>query len=258
VAIAAALIAARVAAASLAGVAADGKLKVVYADGDTPFLSQGPEGPQGFDYDVLRGFADRHGLTLEAVAVRDVSELIPALRAGRGEVIAGAYTHTAERAREVLFTDEVTPQRHVVVSFDPAPAVTSLARLRELRVGTVAATSWEAATRAAGVPAAQIDATLPFETKAFLAAVEEKKVDAVVTGLFYAVLLRRENPRARFGVLLGEPGHHGYAVLPGEEALLDALNAYLRSVRETAGWYRILIKHFGQDAPEIFRRARTE
>jgi membrane-bound lytic murein transglycosylase F len=252
------LLAARPASGTLPAVKADGKLTVIYAEADTPFLGVGPDGPRGFDYDVLQGFAARHGLRVELTTVRDAAELIPALLAGRAEVIGGAFTHTPERARQVLFTGEVTPQRHVVVSFDPAPAITSVERLRAVHVGTVAGTSWEAATRAAGVPPARLDATLPFETSAFLAAVAEKKPDAVVTGLFYALLLRRADPRVRLGLLLGEPGHHGYAVAPGQEELRDALEAYLDGVRDTAGWYRILIKHFGQEAPEIFRRARTE
>jgi membrane-bound lytic murein transglycosylase F len=257
-AVCAALHAAPPAAASLAEIAADGKLTVIYADADSPFLDEGPAGPQGFDYDVLQGFATRLGLTVTTVVVREATDLLPALRAGRGELIAGAYTHTPERAREVLFTGEVTPQRHVVLTLDPAPPVTSLERLRELRVGTVAATSWEVAARAAGIPAERIEATLPFDTEPFLAAYREKELDAAVTGLFYALMLLREEPRARIGLVLGEAGYHGYAMLPGHEELRDALDDYLRGVRDTAGWYRIVIKHFGTEAPEIFRRARTE
>jgi ABC-type amino acid transport substrate-binding protein len=157
-----------------------------------------------------------------------------------------------------LFTGEVTPQRHVAVTLEPAAAVGSLEALRALRVGTVGGTSWEAAARAAGVPAERLDTTLPLDVRAVVAAMAEKRVDVVVTGLAYALLIRREEPRLRLGVLLGEPGYHAYATLPGREALRDALDAYLDGVRDSAGWYRLLIKHFGADAPEMFRRARGE
>ena len=243
--------------ANLGAVAADGKLTVLYADVDTPFLDQGPGGPSGFDYDVLQGFAARHGLTVALVPVGDAAELIPALRAGRGEVIAGGFTHTPERAREVLFTGEVTPQRHVVATLAPAAAVKSLTELRQLAVGTVGGTSWDAAARGAGLPEGKLDASLPLDGDALVGALREKRVDAVVTGLFYGLFMARAEPQLRLGLLLGEPGFHGYATLPQHRELRDALDAYLTSVRDSAGWYRIVIKHFGKDAPELFRRART-
>jgi membrane-bound lytic murein transglycosylase F len=242
----------------LGPVAADGKLTVVYADADTPFLDHGPGGPSGFDYDVLQGFADRHGLTIELVSVADAGDLIPALRAGRAELIAGGFTHTPERARDVVFTGEVTPQRHVVITLSPDPAVDTVDALRRLKVGTVGGTSWEAATRAAGIPADKVDATFPLDSAGLLAALAEDRVDAVVTGLFFGLFLHRDDPRAQLGLLLGEPGFHGYATTPQHRGLRDALEAYLAGVRDSAGWYRIVIKHFGQDAPALFRRARAE
>jgi ABC-type amino acid transport substrate-binding protein len=86
------------AAASLGEVAADGKLTVIYADIDSPFLGRDAAGPRGFDYDVLQGFASRHGLSVEVVPVSDADELTASLRSGRGELIAGALP-TTRRAR---------------------------------------------------------------------------------------------------------------------------------------------------------------
>jgi membrane-bound lytic murein transglycosylase F len=241
---------------SLGPVAADGKLTVLYVDAETPFLDRSAAGPTGFDYDVLQGFAARHGLEVEIVAVASTPELIPALAAGRGEVIAGGFSYTRERAAEALFTSAVTPQRTVAVSLAPAPPVDSVERLRQLRVGTVAGTTWESSAVAAGVPRERLDASFTLADDGLMAALRSRRVDAAVTGMFWALVQRRRDPGVQLGVLLGEPGYHGYAVQPGRKDLRDALDAYLASVRDTAGWYRLVIKHFGQEAPDLFRRAR--
>jgi ABC-type amino acid transport substrate-binding protein len=243
---------------ALGAVAADGRLTVLYMKDAGPFLGVDEQGPRGFDYDVLQGFAERHGVTLEVIEVPATDQLVPALLAGRGEVVAGGFTRTPERASEALFTGPVTPQRHVVVSRAPDPTVTTLEQLRRLRVGTAGGTSWEVATRATGVPDAQIDASYRLAGNGLLEALQAKKVDVAVTGLFYALGLSRQDPAVRMGLLLGEPGHHGYAVRPQDDALRRALDDYLTGVRDTAGWYRIVIKHFGKEAPELFRRAKAE
>lgn len=238
-------------------VAADGKLTVLYADLDTPFLRETSDGPEGFDYEVLAGFARLEGLELEPVPMAEADELIPALLAGRGELIAGGFTRTDDRASRVLFTGEVTPQRFAVVTAPPTPVVASREQLAAMRVGTVGGTSWEGAARAAGVPDGNLATDIPLDRGAMREALASSRVDALVTGLFTALLLRQDDPTIEIGILLGDVGYHAYATAPADAGLRDALDAYLAGIRETPGWYRLVVQHFGEDAPDAFRRART-
>jgi len=96
------------------------------------------QGRPGFDRELLEGFAKLHGLRLVPVAVSGWDELVPALVAGRGDVIAGRFTVTEERKHKIAFTRETFPTRNVVLTRAPTPPVKSLEELRTLRVGTIA------------------------------------------------------------------------------------------------------------------------
>jgi hypothetical protein len=43
-----------------------------------------------------------------------------------------------------------------------------------------------------------------------------------------------------------------------DRALLAALDDYVGSVRRTSTWSRLVVKYFGDEAPEILKRARNE
>jgi hypothetical protein len=42
-----------------------------------------------------------------------------------------------------------------------------------------------------------------------------------------------------------------------DAALLRALNAYIDDLRHTPTWSRLVVKYFGEKAPEILRKARS-
>jgi membrane-bound lytic murein transglycosylase MltF len=57
---------------------------------------------------------------------------------------------------------------------------------------------------------------------------------------------------------LGPPGALAWAVRKEDRALLAALDEYVTRVRHTPTWSRLVVKYFGDEAPEILRRAREE
>jgi membrane-bound lytic murein transglycosylase F len=58
----------------------------------------------GFDYELIKGFAKSRGLTLEVVLAPSYDELVPMLKAGKGDVIAASLTVTPAREKDVAFT----------------------------------------------------------------------------------------------------------------------------------------------------------
>jgi len=138
---------------------ARGSLQVLVTrvTGRNEFFSLEPDGPRGFDRELLEGFCRVHGLTLEPVPVDGWDELVPALIAGRGDLIAGRFTVTEARRQQIDFTTQVFPTRAVVVTRRPHARVTSVEALQKVRLGTVAGSSMEEAIRRAGVPAANVD-----------------------------------------------------------------------------------------------------
>ena len=60
------------------------------------------------------------------------------------------------------------------------------------------------------------------------------------------------------GMLLGAPGSYAFGVRPDDKALLQSLDEYIDNLRKTPTWNRLVVKYFGEQAPEVLKKARTQ
>jgi ABC-type amino acid transport substrate-binding protein len=245
-------------AGDLPEIVARGALKVIVnPDVHRPeFFSVRPGTPKGFDHEVLDGFVQLQRVKLEVVVVSGWDALIPALLEGRGDVIAGRFTATEGRRKLIDFTSEVFPYRLVVMTRKPGKVVRTLDALKAERVGTTRGTNMAEALAQAGVPAASIDDTIP--TGGYADALRSGRITAAVWGVESAIASQREDPDIQLGMFLGPPGSLAYGVRKGDAALLKALNEYVENVRRTPTWSRLVVKYFGDAAPEVLKKARAE
>ncbi len=242
----------------LADVKARGVLRVlVVEDKRAPeFFSLEPGHPPGFDAEVLESFARAQAVRLEPVVVAGWDDLIPALEAGKGDLIAGRFTATEVRRAKVAFTIEVFPTREVVLTRKPQKPVQTLAELRTLRVGTVRGSTMAAAVSAARVPPRNVDDSIP--PGGLPDALAAGKVQAVVIGVERALICARQDGAFEIGLFVGGPASLAYGIRRGDTKLLAALNEHLRAMAGSTAWSRLTLKYFGQAAPEILRRARSD
>lgn len=244
--------------ADLAEIQASGKLRVLAVlDPTRPeFFSTAPDREPGFDHEIVQGFARLHKLELVVVPIEAWGDLVPALKARRGDLIAGRFSDTEARRKEIDFTVEVFPSRYVVITRKPTPRIDTIEELKRARVGTSAGSSMAEVIRKAGVPASRLDDSLP--AGSYGEALRSGDVAAVVWGIESAVALQREDPDIELGLFLGEPNRLAYGVHKDSSALLQALNTYIENTRKTLTWNRLVVKYFGQAAPEILRLAREQ
>ena len=244
------------AAADLADVKARGTLRVIVMplSATDEFFPMPAGARPGFDRAVLDGFAGLHRIKLEVVPVEGWDNLIPALLQGRGDVIAGRFTVTDTRLKQIAFTSEVFPSRNVVMTRKPHAPVATLEALREEKVGTIRGSSMAEAVRAV-VPASNVDDSFP--PGGLPGALEAGKVSAVVLGIESAIAAQRHDPEIELGVFVGPPRSLAYGVRKQDAALLQALNEYVDNVRRTTTWSRLVVEYFGDAAPEILRKARA-
>ena len=215
-----------------------------------------PSAGSGFDREVLEGFAGLQRVRLEVVPVASWDALIPELAAGKGDLIAGRFTVTESRKKLIAFTSEVFPTRNVVLTRRPHAAVRTIAALREEKVGTVKGTSLAEAVAAVGVPPANVDSTIHSGT--LPDALKSGQVGAVVLGVENAISAQRADPALELGVFLGPPTSLAYGVRKGDVQLLKALDEYIENLRRTPTWSRLVVKYFGEMAPDVLKKARTE
>jgi len=220
------------------------------------FFSVAPGAQPGFDHELLRAFARLHRLELKVVPVDGWDALVPALLAGRGDVIAGRFSVTETRRKAVDFTNEVFPYRLVVITRSPHRVVRSVEQLREEKVGTTKGTIMVEALDAAGVTSAARDEGIP--TGGYVEAMKSGRVTAAVWGVESAIASQREDPALQLGMFLGKPGSLAWGVRKEDPELRKALNAYIDDVRRTPTWARLVVKYFGERAPEVLHKARGE
>ena len=221
---------------------------------DDEFLTNKPG--VGLERELLEGFAKLRQLQLEVVPIDSWDGLVPALIKGRGDLIAGRFTVTEARQKQIDFTPEVFPTRNVVVTRRPHGSVSTLEQLRTERVGTVKGTSLAEAVAAAGIPAANVDDGVP--TGKLPDALRSGRVTAVVLGVDSAIAERRRDADLQLGLFVGPPGALAWGVRKTDHALKEALSSYVSSARRTPTWNRLVVKYFGEDAPALLRQARGE
>ncbi len=75
--------------------------------------------PMGFEYELVKRFADHIGVDLEIKVVRNIAKMFEMLNDGEGDLIAFNLTVTKERSKKVAFTHYHHTSRQVLVQRKP-------------------------------------------------------------------------------------------------------------------------------------------
>lgn len=187
---------------------------------------------EGFDYELIKAFAKSRKLRLEVVLAPSYADLIPMLKAGRGDVIAASLTATDERAKDVSFTRPYLLVKELFVQKQGAPPLTSLEQLRGRTVTVRKSSSYAEKLRPlAAVHGFKLnDAPEDLEVEDLLADVDEGVVELTVADshFFEAEKLFRKNLEAPLA-LSGE-APIAFATRKDNPKLRDALDAWVKQV----------------------------
>lgn len=95
-----------------------GKLTVLMENSSTSyFFYKGKD--MGFEYEILKLFADEIGVELEVKIVKNLDSLIPMLNRGDGDIISCNYTVTKERNQQISFSEPLLQTHQVLVQRKP-------------------------------------------------------------------------------------------------------------------------------------------
>ena len=208
----------------LAAIRAAGRLRMLTLNGPgTYYLWRGEL--IGFEYELMRAFADSIGVALEVVVAADRTELMPWLAAGRGDVVSAGVTATEERRRAGMIFS--TPYLHVQEVFVSRAPLGSLAELAGRRVtvqhgtsfvGTLEALQGEVDIRIEGSEA---------DSEALIRAVAEARAELTLADSHVAELEAAFDERLSIGPRLPEERDLAWVVRPDQTELLAALNAFI-------------------------------
>jgi len=235
-----------VAPSAVDAIKARGKLVMVcFPHQDNPFivvnLQQGPMKRvgtaadfKGIDVDLMSAFARSLGVQLEIrpTATPGYAELIPALLAGQGDVIASSFSGTPERAQQADLSDPYFEVYQVVLVHRDSK-IKGPQDLVGKTAAIVPGAMMEATIREFGIPPERIHHQ--GFTRDVLLEVLNKEADFTVTelddyGTRNALLKEFSQLKVAFRVGKSEP--YVFAVPKGSD-LLGALNAFIATVRQS-------------------------
>lgn len=217
-------------------------------------LDPTPGDRRGFDREILESFCSLHKLELQIVIVPSWAELVPALKAGRGDVIVGQVTDTPERRQQIAFSVEVFPSGVIAVTRKPTPTIQSLDQLKALEVGTIKGTSMAEAARALSLP--RLDEQIP--TGGIPDALRSGRIQVGIWGLESAILERRRDPAIQLGMFVTPPQSLAWGVQKQDVTLKAEFDQFLGNLRKSPTWNRLVVKYFGESALELLKRVRQQ
>ena len=182
----------------------------------------------GFEYELVRMFADTHGLDLAVIVVHDHEELVEGLLAGRGDVVAAGWVETPARAEAgLLFTRHYLEIRETFVTggVTGGAPVSALGDLAGRTVTVPRATSYVATL-------ADLDGDFEVEesdrsSHTLLEEVAAGTVDVTLVDSHRAELAATFEPGLTLGLALDPVMPLVWAVGPGRVELKGELDAFL-------------------------------
>jgi ABC-type amino acid transport substrate-binding protein len=226
---------------------------LVSADEQPEMFALTPGGNPGFEREILDAFGRARGVKVEVTTVANFEQIIPTLLRGEGDLIIGIID-TPARRKDISFTIETLPGRHLIVNRKPAAPINDLALLKTTRFGVIQATSWAEAAAAAGVPASNTT-TFP-DLPTVMGALQAGKVAATVMSAPDFALAKRHDPSLQAGAFIGPPSSAAWGVRKTDIALVNALSDHIFSLKGSPTWGQLVAKYFTGDTLDLFRRAR--
>ena len=238
------------AARSVAEIRKSGELRMLtFVGANESFLRNKPGGGyEGLDYELVAGFARTLGVDVRVVAKPRFADLLPALLAGEGDLVASTMSITPEREQQVDFSTPYFP----VVAMAIAPkgsGMSGLASLAGKKVGVPPGTTLEA--RAAELGFAEI---LPRARTAAEAvqSLRSGEVDVVLMESSLALPLLAREKGVEIVAKLPELEHYGFAVPPGSD-LKTALDAFLSASKKGRSYYQLVLRYLGEQGVELLK-----
>lgn len=182
---------------------------------------------------VAERFAQVLGLEPVWVTVDEYDQLVPALLAGRGDVIVANLTVTPERERRIAFGAPLVDVREVTVSHGDSAPIATAADL-EGRTVTIRRSSafWRTVDSVArDVPGVTVVAASEHtDTEELLYRVSTGAVDVTIADDLMADVARGYMPDLRVGPALSGPRPVAWGVRPSNPVLRDSIDAFMRQI----------------------------
>jgi len=226
----------------------DGVLRVVTRNSPATYF-QDRNGETGFEYELVKRFADDLGVKLQIETADNLDELFGRLGKPSGPVLAAAGLVSSDsRQKEVRFSHEyleVTPQ---IIYRNGQPRPTDAADLVGKKITVLKGSSHAEQLAALKVqyPALQYEESDAVEVVDLLRMVDEGQIDLTLVDSNEVAMNQVYFPNVRVAFDLGDARDQRWAVAPGEDnSLLNEVNGYIDKVKKNGTLQRLKDRYYG-------------
>lgn len=211
-------------------------------------------GLRGFEYEMVRSFAEANGMRLDVVIASSHAELRRLLLEGRGDIIAASLPVDSYAGdSELAYTQPYLESAPVLVGRAGEEPILDLSRLEGRRIVLPPESPYRAALtalRESGIAVEIVNSGPGINLEGTLFHVSEGLYDLTVIGSHQAAAELSRHINLEVKLTLGEPAPLAWAVRRGDTELHAALNDYLgRTVK--SGLFNVLQARYLQNPPPL-------
>ncbi len=224
-----------------------GELRVITRNSPTTYYT-GSNGPEGPDYDLIRGFAKYIGVKLNLETSARFSDLIPAVETGRVHVAAAGLTVTPDRARRVDFGPPIQGVQQLVIYKLGTGRPRSIDDLLGSKVEVISGSSYvDTLKDAQRIRPDLVWTENPHADLAeLLVAVADQEIEYTIADSTLFKVYRNFVPEIRVGfeIRMGDslawafPKRH-------DRSLIERAEAYLEHIQKNGDYEKIMERYYG-------------
>lgn len=212
--------------------------------GFKPFEYKNGQNVVGFDVDLVREIAKDTNRSLQIEEI-SFDGLLPALQAGRIDLIAAGMTVTPERAKNAAFSTTYYSAAQKVVVPKTGSTVESVDDLKGKRIGVQLGTTGDTlAHKITGASVVQLPAT-----SNVMQELNARRIDAAIMDNGPATQYLATNPSLTMLARDLTKEDYAIAIKKGNTELLKQVNDSIKAMKKDGRYDALVKKHFGAAAP---------
>lgn len=208
---------------------------------------EGPEGPAGLEYDLVKRFSESLGVELRIVVPENFNEILPLVIRGDAHLAAAGLTVTAKRQEKVRFGpvyQEITPKLVYRVGSGQPKTPGDLDGILEVVAGSSHVERLQELQ--AEYPSLSWEAVEDVESEELLVDVWQQLIDYTVADSNELTINRHFYPELRPAFALSEPKSLAWAFASSDDnSLYDAATKFFEEIEEDGSLDQLLERYYG-------------
>jgi len=224
-----------------------GEILIVTRNSPTTYY-EGPDGPTGFEYDLISQFADHLGVEIRLIVPKNFDEILPLVYRGQVHLAAAGLTVTPERSKKILFGPAYQYITQQVVYRAGHARPRSVKDLVGGRLAVIAGTSHSERLHELKktVPNLEWREIKDMESEELLEQVWDGELDYTVADSNEVAVNRRYYPELRVAFNLTKPQSLAWAFpKSGDDSLYNAARAFFEKLTTSGRLDQLVERYYG-------------